>query len=139
MLQNLVQQRSNSPPSPSNHILDRIIKGHCEALHNTTLLAQDNTNLRAANEKKLQKRNRSNRNIPCEEGSCEEGLTVEEGLQLVEQLNQPVEGDKIESHTQSELPNQAIPRPTRAPFRYSGCRGISHRINSCKNRFILLN
>ncbi|GMG36503.1 unnamed protein product [Aspergillus oryzae] len=73
---------------------------------------QDNANLRAANEKKRQKRSRSNRKIPCEEG-----LTVDEGLQLVEQRNQPVEGDEIESHMQGELPSQPILPPTRAPPR----------------------
>jgi hypothetical protein len=128
-LRQLLKQRSNSPPTPSKILLDRIIKGHMIALHNTALLAQDNTNLRAANEKKRQKRNRSNRHIPCEEG-----LTAEEGLQLIEQLNQPVEGDGVVSHTQGELPSQAdLPR-TRAPPRCSGCGEVGHRINRCKNR-----
>jgi hypothetical protein len=63
-------------------MLDQIIKGHCIALHNTALLAKKKANLRAANEKVVEKGNRSTRQIPCEEG-----LTVEEGLQLVEQLN----------------------------------------------------
>ena len=82
MLKDLLKQRSKSPPSPSNTMLDQIIKGHCIALHNTALLAQDNANLRAANEKIVKKRNRTARQIPCEE--C---LTVEEGLKVVEQLN----------------------------------------------------
>jgi hypothetical protein len=58
-------------------MLDQIIKGHYISLHNTALLAQENANLRVANEKKRQKRNQSTRHIPCEGG-----LTVEEGLQL---------------------------------------------------------
>jgi hypothetical protein len=129
MLKDLLRQRSNSPPSPSKTILDQIIKGHCIALHNTALLAQENANLRAANEKVVKKRNRSTRQIPCEEG-----LTVEEGLQLVEQLNQLVEGDGVGSHEQSELPIQANPPRTRAPPRCSGCGEIGHNINRCKNR-----
>jgi hypothetical protein len=84
-----------------------------------------------ANERIVKKRNRSTKKIPCEEG-----LTVEEGLQLVEQLNQPVEGDEIESHTQGELAIQADKLAKRAPPRCSGCREIGHRINVCKNRFI---
>jgi hypothetical protein len=131
MLKDLLRRRSNSPPSPSKDILDRIIKGHCEALHNTALLAQENVDLRTANERIVKKRNRSNKKIPCEEG-----LTVEEGLQLVEQLNQPVEADQVVLHTQNELPSQADPPPTRAPPRCSGCREIGHRINTCKNRYI---
>ena len=58
-------------------MLDQIIKGHCIALHNTTLLAKENANLRASNEKIVKKRTRSTKQIPYEEG-----LTTEEGLQL---------------------------------------------------------
>ena len=112
-------------------MLDQIIKGYCIALHNTALLAQENANLRIANERIVKKRNRSNRKIPCEEG-----LSVEEGLQLVEQLNQPVEANRVVSYVQGELPSQANPPPTRAPPRCSGCREIGHRINTCKNRYI---
>ncbi len=112
-------------------MLDQIIKGHYIALHNTALLAQENSNLRAANEKVVKKRNRSTRHIPCEEG-----LTVEEGLQLITQLNLPAEAPAVESHAQGELPIQADQPAKRAPPRCSGCREIGHRINSCKNRYI---
>ncbi|CEO58510.1 hypothetical protein PMG11_03229 [Penicillium brasilianum] len=131
MLKDLLNQRSNSPPSPVGAILNRIIKGHSEALHQTALLAQEVSNLRMANTRIVKKRQRSTRQIPCEEG-----LSIEEGLQLVEQLNQPVEGDGVGSHKQGELPNQAIQPPTRAPPRCSGCREIGHKINVCKNRYI---
>jgi hypothetical protein len=43
-----------------------------------------------ANERIVKKRQRSTRQIPCEEG-----LSVEEGLQLIEKLNLPVEGDGV--------------------------------------------
>ncbi|CEJ58776.1 hypothetical protein PMG11_07422 [Penicillium brasilianum] len=131
ILKDLLKQRSNSPPSLSKTILDRIIKGHSEALHNTALLAQENANLRMANERIVKKRNRSNRKIPYEEG-----LTVEEGLQLATQLDLPEEAPRVESHTQGELPSQADRPATRAPPRCSGCREIGHRINVCKNRYI---
>jgi len=49
MLKDLLHRRSNSPPSLSKTILDHVIKGHCEALQDTALLAQDNANLRMAN------------------------------------------------------------------------------------------
>jgi hypothetical protein len=74
-------------------------------------------------------RNRSTRQIPHDGG-----ISVEEGLQLVKQLNQPVEGDKMESHTQGELPSQVNPPRNRAPPKCSGCGEIGHRINRCKNR-----
>lgn len=108
-----------------------MIKGAYLSLHTAALLTKDNANLRAANEKIVKKRTRSHKQIPCEEG-----LTVEEGLQLVEQLNQPVEANKVVSHAEGELPIQADPPPTRAPARCSGCREIGHRINACKNRYI---
>jgi hypothetical protein len=131
MLKNLLKQQSNSPPSPSKTILDQIIKGHYIALHNTVLLAQENANLRAANKKVVKKRSQSTRQIPCEEG-----LTVEKGLQLVIQPDLPAEAPAVESHGQGELPIQVDQPAKRAPPRCSGCREIGHRINSCRNRYI---
>jgi DDE superfamily endonuclease len=125
----LLKQRSNSPPSPSKTILDRIVKGHTRLLHDTALLLQDNANLRAANEKKRQKRRRSNRRI-----AHEGGLSVEEGLQLVQQLNQLVEGDGLVSHRQGDVPSQPDQAAKRAPPRCSGCGQVGHKINVCKNR-----
>jgi hypothetical protein len=129
MLIDLLHQRSQSPPSPIKTMLDQIIKGTALSLQNATLLAQDNANLRTANEKIVKKRNRSHKQIPCEEG-----LTVEEGLQLVAQLDLREEAPVVESHTQGELPIQANRPATRAPPRCSGCWEIGHKINRCKNR-----
>ncbi|KAJ5583844.1 hypothetical protein N7450_006508 [Penicillium hetheringtonii] len=127
-LKQLLKKQSNSPLILSKIILDQIIKSYSIALHNTILLAQDNTNLRAANKKKRQKRNRSTRQI-----AYESGLSVEEDLQLVGQLNQLAEDNEVVSHTHSELPSQTNPRPTRAPSRCSGCGEIGHKITRCKN------
>lgn len=131
MLKELLKQQSNSPPTPSKIMLDQIIKACAATMHNVALLAQDNANLRAANEKKRQKRNRSTRQM-----AHEGGLSVEEGLQLVQQLDQPVEGNGVVSHEQGDLPIQQDQPARRAPPRCSGCREIGHRINSCKNRYI---
>ncbi|KAJ5655071.1 hypothetical protein N7490_002074 [Penicillium lividum] len=114
MLKDLLKQRSNSPPSPSKTLLDQIIKGHCLSLHSTALLAQENASLRAANEKKRQKRNRSNRQIPCDSG-----LTVEEGLQLATQLDLLDEAALVDLHTQGEPPIQPGQPAKRAPPRCS--------------------
>jgi hypothetical protein len=125
MLKDLIDRRSQTPTP----LLSQLVKGCAVVMHSAALLSQENANLRAFNEKKRQKRQRSTRQMPCEEG-----LTVEEGQQLAEQLNQPVEGDGVGSHGQGELPNQAIqPRP-RAPPRCSGCWQIGHQINRCDNR-----
>ncbi|KAJ5737298.1 uncharacterized protein N7483_002423 [Penicillium malachiteum] len=126
-LKDLLKQRSNSPPSPSKLMLDQIIKGHCISLRNTALLAQENANLRATNEKKRQKRSRSARQIPCEEG-----WNVEKGLQLLTQVDLPVEAPMVESHTQVELPVQPNQPAPRAQPRCSGCREVGHKINVCR-------
>ena len=131
MLKDLLKRRSNSPPSPSKEMLDQIIKGCALALHGGALLAEDVTNLRMANEKMIKKRNRSTKKIPCEEG-----LTIEEAIQLAEQLNQPEEDDGVASHAEVELPIQPIQPARRAPPTCSGCGQIGHRITSCKNRII---
>jgi hypothetical protein len=129
MLKGLLNRRSQSRSQTPTPLLNQLVKGCAMVMYSAALLSQENANLRAANEKKRQKRQRSTRHIPCEEG-----LSVEEAIQLVEQLNQPVEGDGVGSHEQGELPNQAIqPRP-RAPPRCSGCGQIGHKINRCNNR-----
>ena len=110
---------------------DQIITGHCIGLHNTALLAQENADLRVANEKVVKKRTRSTKQIPCEEG-----LTGEEVLQLAQQPEQPAEENQVISHEAGESATHAdLPRQ-RAPPRCSGCREIGHRINTCKNRYI---
>ena len=131
MIKDLLDRRSKSPPSPFKLVVDQILKGHYLSLHTLALVMQDNANLRAANKKTVKKRNRSHKQIPCEEG-----LTVEEGLQLVAQLDLPAEAPVVETNTQGDLPIQADRPATRALPRCSGCREIGHRINTCKNRYI---
>jgi hypothetical protein len=84
-----------------------------------------------ANEKMVKKRNRLTRRIPCAEG-----LTIEEAIQLAEQLNEPEEDDRVDSYAEIELPSQPTRLVARALPRCSGCREIGHRINVCKNRYI---
>jgi len=131
MLKELLKQRSHSPPTPSKRILDQIIKGAYLSLYGGALLARENADLRAANEKKRQKRTRSTRQI-----AHEGGLTIEEGLQLVQQPIQPVEADEVVSHEEVDPPNQPVQPARRAPPTCSGCGQIGHRITSCKNRII---
>ncbi|OOQ84502.1 hypothetical protein PEBR_29779 [Penicillium brasilianum] len=113
MLKDLLKRRSNSPPSPSKEILDQMIKGFQLALHSSALLAEDNANLRMANEKMVKKRNRSTKKIPCEEG-----LTIEEAIQLATQLNQPEEDDGVDSHAEVELPSDPVGRVIRSAVDY---------------------
>ena len=129
MYKELLKQRSNSPPTPSKTMFDQLVKSHLSSLHTAALLLKENADLHAANEKKRQKRTRSTRQI-----AHEGGLSVEEGLQLVQQLIEPVEGHEAVSHEQVDLPNQPVQPAKRAPSRCSGCGTIGHKINQCKNR-----
>lgn len=129
LLKDLLKQRSNSPLSPSKTAVDRIIKGAYLSMHNAAILAQENADLRRANEKKRQKRTRSNRQI-----AHEGGLTIAEGLQLAQQPEQPVEDSPVVSHKAGELANQADLARKRAPPRCSGCGEIGHKINRCNKR-----
>jgi hypothetical protein len=88
----LLDRLSQSPRSPLKSVVHRIIKGHYLTLHTLVLLMHDNTNLRIASERSAKKGTRSTKHLPCEEG-----LTVEEALQLAAQLNLPVEEDVVES------------------------------------------
>jgi hypothetical protein len=90
---------------------------------------KENADLRAANEKKRQKRTRSTRQI-----AHEGGLSIEEGLQLAQQPIQPVEADEVVSHKAVDLPNQPIQLARRAPPTCSGYRVTGHRINQCNKR-----
>jgi DDE superfamily endonuclease/Tc5 transposase-like DNA-binding protein/Psq-like protein len=128
-LRQLLKQRSNSPPTPSKIMLDQIIKGCTITMHNAVLLAQENADLRRANEKKRQKRTRSNRHI-----AHEGGLTIAEGLQLAQQPEQPVEEIQVVSHEAGESANQADLARKRAPARCSGCGELGHKINRCNKR-----
>jgi hypothetical protein len=66
----------------------------------------------------------------------EGGLSIEEGLQLAQQLIQPVEANKVVSHKEVDLPLQPIQPARRAPPTCSGYGQIGHRITSCKHRII---
>ena len=103
-------------------------------MYNAALLTKENADLRAVNEKKRQKRTRSTRQI-----AHEGGLSIEEGLQLVQQLIQLVEANKVVSHKEPDLPNQLIQPARRAPPTCSGYSQISYRITLYKNRIIQLN
>ncbi|KAJ5743650.1 hypothetical protein N7533_008520, partial [Penicillium manginii] len=111
--ENLLDRQSHTPPSPTKTVVDQLIKGSYLSLHSTALLTQENANLHTANEKKRQKRNRSHRQIPHKGG-----LSVEEGLLLVEQLVQEEKANRVVLHTLGELPIQTDPPRTRAPPRY---------------------
>ena len=95
-------------------------------MHNAVLLAKENKELRAENEKKKRKRTRSTKQI-----SSEEGLTVLEASTLAAQLEQAV---------LPPIPREAGPAPapsqprTRALTKCSVCGNQGHRMTNCPNR-----
>jgi hypothetical protein len=125
----LLKQHSKSPPTSSKIALDQVIKGCYLSIHNAALLAEENADLRVANEKKRQTRTRSNRKIPHEGG-----LTVEEASQLIEQpiqavkpVEQPPPGP-VEPHILSPASTR------RRQARYNGCQIIGHSITWGPNK-----
>jgi hypothetical protein len=59
---------SRSPPSPSDRALNQLVKGFRLTMHGALLVAKENKELRAENEKKKQKRARSRKQLPAQEG-----------------------------------------------------------------------
>ena len=55
----LLRTRSRSPPSPSDRVLNQLVKGFRLSMQGAILLAKENKELRAANKKQKQKRTRS--------------------------------------------------------------------------------
>ena len=76
----LLRIRSRSPPSPSDRALNQLVKGFRLTMQGAILLAKENKELCTANEKQKQKRTRSRRQIPAEEG-----LSVQEASALIMQ------------------------------------------------------
>src|SRR5690606_25885912 len=63
VIKQLLKQRSQSPPSPSNQALNQLIKGCYIAMHNAALLASENVELQAANQQQKQKKRKKRRYI----------------------------------------------------------------------------
>ena len=109
--------------------MNQIIKGAYLLMYNAAILARENATLCRANEKIRQKRTQSNRRI-AHKGD----IIIADGLQLTQQLEQPVEDSQVVANEAVESGNQAdLPR-RRAPKRYSGCGEISHKITRCNKR-----
>lgn len=122
----LLRTRSRSPPSPSNRAINQLVKGCQLALQGAAILAKENSELRAANKKQKQKRNRSTRQI-AHEGD----LSVQEVREL---RSEPIEAQIAriaQAHKQISGPLQ--PR-TRALPKCGACGNQGHKRNSCPNR-----
>ena len=125
-IKKLLRQRTQSPSSPTKTALGQLIKGCEMAMNSGVLLAKENQDLQAANEKRLQKKRRSRQRI-----DAKDGLSVQEGQGLLQSRNQV---DEAADTIPVEPVAEAQQRPTRAPPRCSDCHIIGHRRSQCHNR-----
>ncbi|KAL1986329.1 hypothetical protein VTN96DRAFT_6561 [Rasamsonia emersonii] len=123
----LLNQRMQSPPSPINVALNQLIKGCQLAMNSAVILAKENHDLQAANEKQKQKRKRSTNQI-----SHEGGLTVQEAQDLI-QSQIPDQNQMAEGVAAPAAEAASAPR-TRAPPKCTNCRTIGHIRTRCPNR-----
>jgi hypothetical protein len=118
-----IERRSRSP---INSALNQLIKG-CElAMHGAAVLTKENYDLRAANEKQKQKRQRSKKQL-----SYKDGISVQEARESINRQNQADEAVNSTQRTSEGITSQ---RAARAPPRCSDCRNIGHRRLQCPNR-----
>ena len=122
-VQRLIRYQTQSPPTPAIRAINQVIKGCQLAIHNVTILAAENRQLRAANARVQKKR--AKKTVFVGKGGVLTGKEVLEGQ------NQPV--------THDEARIQVIEQPitsvlTRAPRTCSICRSLEHTARICPER-----
>ncbi|EED11996.1 conserved hypothetical protein [Talaromyces stipitatus ATCC 10500] len=121
-----INKHTENPFEGLDQILSRMSKAYETARNDYLLARKEVGDLRAANEKEKQKRQRSNKQI-----SIEQGITREEAQALVQgqvEASQAV----VTAPAEPELPaSQPI---VRRQFRCSGCGAEGHKINRCPSR-----
>ena len=125
-IKKLLRGRTCSPSPPTKAALDQLVKGCEMAMNSAILLAKENQDLRATNEKRRQKRRRSTRQI-----AHTEGLSIQEGQELLQHGN---EAREVLNSVPAGPALEAGQRPVRAPPRCSDCHNIGHRRLQCPNR-----
>ncbi len=112
-----IQRRTTSPPSPTNQALTQLVKGCQMAMQSAALLASENSQLRAANNKQKRKRE-ATRSYVAHGGV----LTVAEGLQLAQ---------GIENEQQGGVEAGPSNPKKRAPSKCSMCKSEEHNARTC--------
>jgi hypothetical protein len=118
----LIRHRLTNSNSPTRHALDQLIKGYSLAMNSTTILAQENHDLRAANNRQKQKR--TTRGRPIDRSGI---LTVFEGREITTAA--------LTAQKALQLPNPEVASGTRrrAPRTCSNCKQIGHIRTYCPN------
>ena len=126
-IKSLLRTGSRSPPSPSDRALNQLIKGCHLAFQSAAILAKENRELRAANEKQKQKRTRSTRQI-AHEGN----ISVQEVREL---RSEPFDSQLARINTYRERVAAGLEPPRTQSQRACGiCRRPGHRRNTCPDR-----
>jgi len=120
VIKGFIRYCTKSPPSLTDLILNQLIKGCQIAMNSTVLLAEENRQLRAENER--QKKKRAKKRSYIATGGV---LTVQEGLDLSQVANTELE---------SRVANQEATVQTRAPRKCSLCRSQSHTARTCPTK-----
>jgi hypothetical protein len=119
-IKDYIKRRTHSPPSPTDLALNQLVKGCQMAMNSAVLMAEENRQLRAENER--QKKKRATRRSYIATGVV---LIVQEGLDRSEMANVGLE---------SGIMDQEAPIQTRAPRTCSLCRSLSHTARTCPTK-----
>ncbi|OJD26065.1 hypothetical protein ACJ73_02566 [Blastomyces percursus] len=105
-----MQEYAQGSSSPTNRAMNQLVKGCRMAMYNATILAKENKQLRAANEKQKRKRQRGCTYI-AEEGV----LTVREGMDRIQPTEE--ERSRVVEASNSRPQKRAASRCTLNAFR----------------------
>ncbi|EEA28014.1 conserved hypothetical protein [Talaromyces marneffei ATCC 18224] len=121
-----ISERTGSPNQVIDQAIMRISKAYEITMNDLVLVRKEMHDLRAANEKEKQKRQKSKKQI-----SIEQGITREEVQALVQGQ---IEASQAVTTAPAELGLPAPQAVVRRQFRCSSCGVEGHRINRCPSR-----
>ena len=116
-----LKHHTTSPESPAKQALGQLIKGCHLAMHNATLLINENTTLHTANQRQQHKCSK-----PVSSISQGGTLTIQEGQLHTQSVRNIREGGEGQSITQPK---------TRAPSQCSLCSSLEHTAHTCTQRY----
>lgn len=127
-LKRLLDNASNSPPTPTKTAIRQIVKGCEMAMHGMVLLTQENAELRRHNAEKNEKASRSRKRI-----KSTTGLSITEGLELINSRRKRKRASTV-SNLHIAATNQQPKRRATArcsTARCFNCKRLSHKKNKC--------
>jgi hypothetical protein len=120
LIKQYLKRRSRTPPSPTEKVLDQLVKGCKMAMHSAALLKSQNERLYA--EHRHQKRKRTQRRSYIAKGGV---LTGAEGLALIDK------GDRSQNNSTVDVEAKV---QQRASPKCSLCSSLQHNARTCPER-----